>query len=115
LLNGQFGEARTADKSTSRPLDQSTAWAEIAVRDSGPGIPAEVIPRVFDRFYRGEQARSREAGGAGLGLCIAKTIAELHGGRIEVESAPGAGSTFRVFLHLSPPSLQAGQGKMREF
>jgi len=73
-------------------------WAEIAVQDTGPGIPAEALAHIFDRFYRADEARSREVGGAGLGLCIAKTIAELHGGRIEVESAMGTGSTFRVLL-----------------
>lgn len=73
------------------------------MRDTGPGIPAEALPRIFDRFYRADQARSRGAGGAGLGLCIAKTIAELHGGRIEVESPPGAGSTFRVLLPVLQP------------
>jgi signal transduction histidine kinase len=75
-------------------------FAEIAVRDTGIGIPAEALPRIFDRFYRTDPARSRDSGGAGLGLCIAKTIAEAHGGRIEVESAPGAGSTFRLRLPL---------------
>jgi two-component system OmpR family sensor kinase len=73
-------------------------WAEIAVSDTGIGIPPDVLPRIFERFYRVDGARSREAGGAGLGLCIAKTIAEAHGGRIEVESTPGAGSTFTVLL-----------------
>ncbi len=89
-------------------------WAEIAVQDTGPGIPAEALAHIFDRFYRVDEARSREVGGAGLGLCIAKTIAELHGGRIGVESTPGAGSTFRVFLHLFPPSFPGGREKMRK-
>ncbi|HSB70197.1 MAG TPA: ATP-binding protein [Candidatus Methylomirabilis sp.] len=76
-------------------------WVEIAVRDTGIGIPAEALPRIFERFYRVDQARGREAGGAGLGLCIAKTIAEAHGGRIEVESTPGTGSTFTVLLPMA--------------
>ena len=75
-------------------------WAEIAVEDTGVGIPAEALPRIFERFYRVDGARSREAGGTGLGLCIAKTIAEAHGGRIEVQSTPGVGSTFTVVLPL---------------
>ena len=76
-------------------------WAEIIVRDTGIGIPPEALPRIFERFYRVDPARSREAGGAGLGLCIAKTIAEAHGGRIEVQSTPGAGSMFTTVLPLT--------------
>jgi len=94
------------ETSPSRPVAQSpdrpaTDWAEIAVSDSGVGIPPEALPRIFERFYRVDGARSREAGGAGLGLCIAKTIVEVHGGNIRVESAPGVGSTFTVRLPLS--------------
>lgn len=76
-------------------------WAEIAVQDTGVGIPPEALPRLFERFYRVDDARSREAGGTGLGLCIARTIAEAHEGRIEVESTPGAGSAFTVHLPLA--------------
>jgi signal transduction histidine kinase len=76
------------------------SWAEIVVQDTGVGIPPDALPRIFERFYRVDPARSRETGGAGLGLCIAKTIAEAHGGRIEVRSAPGAGSLFTVLLPL---------------
>jgi heavy metal sensor kinase len=80
---------------------KSLGWAEIEVRDTGVGIPPEALPRVFERFYRVDPARSREAGGAGLGLCIVKTIAEAHHGTIAVRSSPGAGSTFTVRLPLS--------------
>jgi len=73
-------------------------WVEIAVRDTGVGISPEAIPRIFERFYRVDPARSRGTGGAGLGLCIAKTIAAAHGGSIEVQSTPGAGSTFTLLL-----------------
>jgi heavy metal sensor kinase len=90
----------------SEPQHRSTAApqhvVEIAVQDTGVGIPPEALPRVFERFYRVDPARSRETGGAGLGLCIAKTIAEAHGGAIEVQSTPGAGSTFTVRLPLLP-------------
>jgi signal transduction histidine kinase len=75
-------------------------WAEIIVQDTGIGITPEALPRIFDRFYRADPARSRDSGGAGLGLCIARTIAEVHGGRIEVASTPGTGSTFTVRLPL---------------
>ena len=75
-------------------------FAEISVRDTGVGVPPEALPRIFDRFYRVDGARSREAGGTGLGLCIAKTIAEAHQGTIQVESVLGVGSTFIVRLPL---------------
>jgi len=68
------------------------------VKDDGIGIAGDDLPRVFDRFWRADKARSREIGGAGLGLSIARWIAERHGGAIEVESAPDRGSTFRVKL-----------------
>jgi len=66
----------------------------VSVRDTGIGIPAEDRALIFDRFYRVDKARSREAGGAGLGLSIAKWIADAHHGSIRVESTPGEGSTF---------------------
>ncbi|NPV52661.1 MAG: HAMP domain-containing protein [Firmicutes bacterium] len=74
--------------------------AIIAVKDTGPGIGPEHIPYIFERFYRVDKARSRNEGGSGLGLAIAKHIVQLHGGRIEVESEPGKGSTFIVRLPL---------------
>jgi heavy metal sensor kinase len=73
-------------------------FAVVSVSDTGIGIPAEQLPLIFQRFYRVDKARSRAEGGAGLGLAIAKYIAEAHGGRIEVESQVGKGSVFRVFL-----------------
>ncbi|HEY5640035.1 MAG TPA: heavy metal sensor histidine kinase [Dehalococcoidia bacterium] len=72
--------------------------AEIAIADSGPGIPEEHLPRIFDRFYRADVARSREEGGAGLGLAICRWIAEAHGGSIEAMSGPEGGATFTVRL-----------------
>jgi signal transduction histidine kinase len=69
----------------------------LEVRDTGEGIPAEDLPRVFDRFYRGDPARTREAG-AGLGLALARGIVEAHGGNIRVASVPGDGSCFTVTL-----------------
>jgi heavy metal sensor kinase len=75
----------------------------VEVRDEGPGIDEEHLPHLFDRFYRADDARSREAGGVGLGLAICKRIVEAHGGRIEVESKPGKGARFRFFLPLPAP------------
>jgi two-component system phosphate regulon sensor histidine kinase PhoR len=68
------------------------------VHDTGAGIPEADQPRIFERFYRVDKARSRERGGTGLGLSIVKHIVALHGGAVAVESTPGAGSTFRVTL-----------------
>ncbi|MDE0169348.1 MAG: ATP-binding protein [bacterium] len=70
--------------------------ATIVVSDTGSGIPASDLPRIFERFYRVDAARSRSTGGTGLGLAIVKHVAELHGGRVEVESRLGQGSTFRI-------------------
>jgi two-component system sensor histidine kinase BaeS len=71
---------------------------EIRVRDSGPGIPADELDQVFDRFYRGDPSRQRDAGGSGLGLAIAKSIVEKHNGRIWAESPPGEGATIVIRL-----------------
>lgn len=70
----------------------------ITIADSGPGIPADDCARVFDRFYRVDSARTRDAGGAGLGLSIAKWAVEANGGRIRLDSVPGTGCTFRLEL-----------------
>jgi heavy metal sensor kinase len=72
--------------------------AQILVRDSGIGIPESELGLIFERLYRTDQARSREKGGAGLGLAIARWITEIHGGTIEAESRLGVGSVFRVSL-----------------
>ena len=71
---------------------------ELCVRDTGPGIPAEHLPRLTERFYRVDRSRSRETGGTGLGLAIVKHVVQRHGGELKVESTPGAGSTFTIVL-----------------
>ena len=73
----------------------------IEVVDTGPGIPADEVPRLFDRFFRASTAA--DVPGTGLGLAIAKVIVEAHGGSIGVESELGVGSTFRFVLPLAPP------------
>ena len=70
----------------------------IAVKDHGSGIDARHLPRIFERFYRVDQARSREVGGTGLGLAIVKHVALAHGGQVSVDSIPGKGSTFRIHI-----------------
>ena len=76
---------------------------EVFVQDDGPGIPAEALERVFERFYRVDKARSREQGGTGLGLSIVKHIVQGHGGRVWVESAPGQGAKFCFTLQPARP------------
>jgi len=85
------------------------AVVELAVEDHGEGIAAGVLPRVFDRFYRGDPSRARSTGGAGLGLAIAKAIVERAGGSIRLESKPGQGTTVTVSLPCiaTGPSLAA--------
>ncbi|MEV0378802.1 HAMP domain-containing sensor histidine kinase [Nonomuraea sp. NPDC050643] len=72
--------------------------AVLEVADTGPGVPAEHVPRLFDRLYRVSEGRSRAGGGAGLGLAIVSAIVRAHGGRVELDTAPGRGATFRVLL-----------------
>ena len=66
--------------------------------DTGPGIPAEQQPLVFERFWRAEKSRSRQTGGSGLGLAIVRKLVEAHGGTATVASTPGQGATFTLLL-----------------
>lgn len=71
---------------------------ELAVRDTGPGIAPEHLPRLTERFYRVDRSRSRESGGTGLGLAIVKHVVQRHGGELKIESTQGTGSTFTIVL-----------------
>jgi len=79
-------------------INSSNKDIKISVTDTGIGISKEDLPHIFDRFYRGEKSRSRETGGAGLGLSITKRLVEYLGGRIDVESEEGVGSTFTIII-----------------
>jgi signal transduction histidine kinase len=84
---------------------------DVHVADTGPGIAAEHLPRLFERFYRVDPARSQKDGGTGIGLAIARSVVEAHGGRIWAESIPGAGSvfTFELPVALATATTQGGQ------
>jgi two-component system sensor histidine kinase SenX3 len=82
-------------------LAENGGRVSLAVADTGIGIPSRDLPRIFERFYRVDRARSRETGGTGLGLSIARHVVEQHGGRIGARSELGRGSTFTVTL---PPA-----------
>jgi heavy metal sensor kinase len=108
LVSNLVGNAVQYGASGDRVVCATSASGDRAlleVRDTGPGIEAADLPHVFERFYRANKARSRAAGGAGLGLAISKWIAESHGGHIRCESAVGHGTRFTVELpgaaHLS--------------
>jgi signal transduction histidine kinase len=81
-------------------LHPRDGWARIEVQDTGIGMTQEVRARLFEKFYRGPEARQLEAHGLGLGLALVQQLVQAHGGQIEVESEPGKGSTFRVLLPL---------------
>ena len=88
----------TPNGSTTFALETNGKMVGVSVRDTGLGIAAEHVERIFDRFFRVDQSRSRDLGGSGLGLAIARLLAELQDGHITVDSAPGAGSTFTMWL-----------------
>jgi two-component system sensor histidine kinase MtrB len=70
----------------------------LSLRDRGPGIPENVLPHVFERFYRGDRARSRSEGGTGLGLSIARKLAQAHGGDLSAANHPEGGAVFTLEL-----------------
>ncbi len=79
-------------------IERKPGWVTLSVQDNGPGISAEDLPKIFDRFYRADAARQSESGGHGLGLSIARIIVMAHGGKLRVRSKVGVGSTFYVEL-----------------
>jgi two-component system phosphate regulon sensor histidine kinase PhoR len=84
------------------PVEAGGRWLRIEVRDTGSGIPSVHLPRIFERFYRVDPARSREEGGTGLGLAIVKHLVEAHGGSVVAESPIGGGTTVRFTLRALP-------------
>jgi signal transduction histidine kinase len=88
-----------ATRATGATRSGRAGGIELSVTDTGDGIPAEHLPKIFERFYRVDAARDRAHGGSGIGLAIAKALVEAHGGQIAGNSAgTGKGSTFRVLL-----------------
>jgi two-component system phosphate regulon sensor histidine kinase PhoR len=103
LLDNAIKYGRAQGRVTVGGKNSDKGKIEVFVQDDGPGIPAESLDRVFERFYRVDKARSREQGGTGLGLSIVKHIVQAHGGEVWVKSEPGKGATFFFTL----PSAEA--------
>ena len=105
----------TAEGKVTVALSSRNKYVEVVVRDTGIGIPAESLSRVFERFYRVDRARSREAGGTGLGLSIAKQIAEQHGGTVTIFSQEGVGTEVTIPLPVAATEARrrqtAGRGR----
>jgi signal transduction histidine kinase len=87
--------------------ERQEGWIVISVEDTGEGIPAERIAHIFERFYRGDEARDRASGGAGLGLAIVRELVEAMGGDISVESTVGRGSNFSFRLPIAVEAVEA--------
>jgi two-component system OmpR family sensor kinase len=97
-------------KIASGMLDDATPAVVLDVEDDGPGMERDQAQRVFERFYRADQARNRASGGTGLGLAIVSGLVEAHGGTVSVRTAPGAGADFQVKLPLSPDARMGDPG-----
>jgi PAS domain S-box-containing protein len=102
VINARYampsGGTITVAAHTRTATDDTGDHVAISVEDTGTGIAPDAVPHVFERFYRGDKARSRQDGGFGLGLAIVKWIAESHNGAVDLASTPGSGSTFTVTL-----------------
>ncbi len=79
-------------------------YVRISIRDTGPGIPEEALPHIFERFYRADRSRSRDQGGSGLGLAIARNLIENHHGKLTAENHPDGGAIFNILLPISQPA-----------
>jgi two-component system phosphate regulon sensor histidine kinase PhoR len=118
LLSALSNLASNAVRYTPANGSIEVAWralpdgrGEFSVRDTGPGIAPEHIPRLTERFYRVDRSRSRETGGTGLGLAIVKHVAQRHGAELRVESTPGAGSTFSIQFPASRVRVDVTQAR----
>jgi signal transduction histidine kinase len=106
VVSGRTVEVNERGEEPVGETQPEGGWVEVVVRDTGVGIEPEELPRVFDRFYRGDLARARP-GGKGLGHAIARLLVDQHGGTIDVSSVPGEGSEFRVRLPALAPFSEA--------
>lgn len=115
IINITTNAVRYTAKGGSVEMSVSLEGEEvlIAVADTGIGIPKEDIPRIFDRFYRVDKARSRALGGTGLGLSIAFEIVHRHDGHIEIQSEVGKGTTMTVHLPCLPEKPEIAEGSER--
>lgn len=112
ILNNLLANAiKFSEPETTVVLDvrakNDALW--VRVRDTGPGVPPEDAERIFERFVKGSNAPQRDASGLGLGLAVVRQLVALHGGRVWVESTPGAGSTFIFTLPLQQPAVRSPQ------
>ena len=98
LLDNAIKHSAMKSQITADVGSEANNWAALDITDQGPGISGEHQPYVFDRFYRVDKAKTREWGGAGLGLSIARWAVEAHRGELALKSEEGHGSTFRIFL-----------------
>jgi signal transduction histidine kinase len=93
---------RPAPEASERAVPERVPQLVIEVSDTGAGIPRDALPRIFERFYRVDPARSRSEGGTGLGLSIVRHLMESMGGRVQAESTLGKGTTIRLWLPVAP-------------
>ncbi|MBL8058664.1 MAG: HAMP domain-containing protein [Anaerolineales bacterium] len=98
LLSNALRHTPAGGRVVCRAAAEAAGAVTVAIADTGPGIPAEALPHIFERFYRADRSRSRADGGTGLGLAIVRQLVEAHGGRVWAESPPGQGATIAFSL-----------------